>query len=882
MDSTKTDLAVPYRILLALSDDADAKLVAAMLGTVKSVLTCKITHISRLEEAVAVQREHPQDVAIVDLHLPDAPGFSGLDFFRRETNGLPVIVYAFGPGECSPSRAAQRGAHDLLVRGVFDAYLLVRAVRNAAERRRSREALRRHLDKLTRFQSALLDLAKRGEPDPEESFRRLCESAAATLDVERVGIWLFNPDHTEIVCRTLHTRSTAQSGNPATVILARDYPRYFAALEESRVVAADDARRDPRTSEFTEGYLTPLGITSMMDAPIRLHGVLVGVICHEHTGPAREWPLEDQEFASSVADLAALSLEAAERRRAEESLVEERNFTDAVLDSTDLLMVVLDAGGRVVRFNRAAAHLSGYSASDAVGKLFWEIFIAPEDSETVREIVATPATEAKGNQHEHAWLTRHGAHPFIAWSNTPLVGRGGMLRFSVITGIDISQRKALEEQLIHDAFHDSLTGLPNRALFLDRLGMVIRQTIRRRVHKFGVLFVDMDRFKIINDSLGHLLGDQFLIEICRRLEKCVRPGDTVARFGGDEFTILVDDVKSVADCTLVASRIHQQLSTPVRVAGQDVFSTASIGIAMSETGYERAEDVLRDADIAMYRAKAKGGASHEVFDRSMHSRAVELLRMETELRRAIERDEFQVFYQPVVTIDDGRVTGFEALIRWNHPERGLVPPLEFIRMSEETGMIIEIDRFVLREACRQLKDWRARIPGMGELSVSVNLSVKQFARPDLADHVRTAIREFGLDPAALRLEITETVLLDSSPSATDQLEQLHKEGFRIYLDDFGTGYSSLSYLHRFPVHTLKIDRSFVMGMKADGGGREIIRTIVALAQNLNLHVIAEGVETAMQRDALRELRCEFAQGYMFSRPVDSKKAEAMLNGKALP
>jgi diguanylate cyclase (GGDEF)-like protein/PAS domain S-box-containing protein len=882
MESTKTDLATPYRILLALSDAADAKLITGTLDSVKSVMSCKISVAATLQDALAAQVRDPHDVAVVDLHLPDAPGLGGIDRLRRDAQGLPVIAYAHTAAECSPSLAAQRGAHDLLVRGAIDPYLLVRAIRYAAERRRSREALRHHIDKLARFQSVLLDMAKRGTADPDESLRRLCDAAAATLDVERVGVWLFNQDHTEIVCRHLHSKSGKPAEASPAVIRASDFPRYFTALEETRVVAAENAQRDPRTSEFSDPYLKPQGITSMMDAPIRLHGTLVGVVCHEHIGPPREWPLEDQEFASSVADLAAVTLEAAERKRVEETLREERNFTDAVLDSTDLLLVVLDPGGKIVRINRAAGHLTGFTTPDVIGKVFWEAFAAPDDAETIREIVSNPPSEASGNQHEHSWVTRNGARPFIAWSITPLVGKEGTLRHSVITAIDISQRKALEEQLIHDAFHDSLTGLPNRALFLDRLGMVLRQTIRRRVHKFGVLFIDMDRFKIINDSLGHLVGDQFLIDIGRRLEKCIRPGDTVARFGGDEFTILVDDVKSVADCTLVAARIHKQLATPVRVSGQDVFTTASIGIAMSETGYDKAEDVLRDADIAMYRAKAKGGASHEVFDRSMHSRAVDLLRMETELRRAIERGEFKVFYQPVVTIAEGRITGFEALIRWNHPERGMVPPSEFIRMSEDTGMIIELDRYVLREACRQLKDWRSRLPDVEQLSISVNLSVKQFARPDLAEHVRGAIKEFGLDPAALRLEITESVLLESSASATDQLEELHEEGFRIYLDDFGTGYSSLSYLHRFPVHTLKIDRSFVLGMKPDGGGREIVRTIVALAQNLDLHVIAEGVETSMQRDALRELRCEFAQGFMYSRPVDSIKAEALLAGKALP
>ncbi|HEV3029110.1 MAG TPA: EAL domain-containing protein, partial [Planctomycetota bacterium] len=441
---------------------------------------------------------------------------------------------------------------------------------------------------------------------------------------------------------------------------------------------------------------------------------------------------------------------------------------------------------------------------------------------------------------------------------------------------DTTQRKLAEEQLIHDALHDALTGLPNRTLFVDRLSHRIRHSRREKDRLFGVLFLDLDRFKLVNDSMGHSAGDQLLIETSRRLEQAVRPGDTVARLGGDEFAVLLEDVTEPGDAVRVAERIQTSLKNPIKLEGQEVVSTASIGIAMSQTGYEKAEDVLRDADTAMYRAKSEGRARHEVFDSAMHARAVSLLKIENELRQAIEREEFRVFYMPIVSLATGRIDGFEALVRWQHPERGLVSPFDFMGVAEDAGLIIAIDRWVLRRACHEVRDWQKKYPDGDRLTVSVNLSAKQFHHSDLVETIRGAITDSGLPGESLGIEITEGVLIDNTSTAGEMLGEMRKLGARIYLDDFGTGYSSLSYLQRFPIDAVKIDRSFVSRLGPKAEGHEIVQAIVTLAHNLGMRVIAEGIESSEQLALLRRLKCGYGQGWLFSKPIPHEEACELL------
>jgi len=435
---------------------------------------------------------------------------------------------------------------------------------------------------------------------------------------------------------------------------------------------------------------------------------------------------------------------------------------------------------------------------------------------------------------------------------------------------------------------DPLTGLPNRLLFIDRVGRLVEHRKRHENHLFAVLFLDLDGFKMINDSLGHLIGDQLLLGVASRLEKCLRSTDTVARLGetftvarlgGDEFTVLLDDIKDPSDAKRAADRLMKALASPFLLGGKEVFTSVSIGIALSTSAYENPEDILRDADTAMYRAKSLGKARYEVFDADMRAGVMARLQLETDLRRALERGEFQNFYQPIVALDSGEIAGFEALSRWQHPTRGLLGPNEFIPVAEETGLIRELGWWNLREACRQISEWRAGSLANRHLTISVNLSAKQFLQPNLVEDIRKLLNELALPPEALKLEITESTVMTDPTGAVEMLQQIKSLGIRLAIDDFGTGYSSLSYLHRFPLDTLKIDRSFVSGMGDDGEGMEIARTILPMANSLRLDVVAEGVETIQQVALLQKLQCKYGQGYYFSRPLSAEGTAALLAGE---
>ena len=562
-----------------------------------------------------------------------------------------------------------------------------------------------------------------------------------------------------------------------------------------------------------------------------------------------------------------------ERLRAEAALREsEEKFRSLAEQSLQGIFVV--KRGRVAYANEMMANITGYPLEEFLRFDLTELeqIIHPADRPFV--VAAVDRFEIGDGQvspqSEYRLLSKSGVVKWVL-QQTRTVRFDGDLGVEGVL-VDITQRKRAEEQLLQSALHDPLTGLPNRASFYDRVDLALERSRGRSASPFAVLFLDLDRFKLINDGFGHQAGDRLLIEIAHRLRRAVRPGDTVARLGGDEFTVLIPDINGQSEAVSVADRIRDALATPFRVGDQEVFTTASTGIAISSPHYDTPDEILRDADIAMYRAKAEGKARHHMYDETMHPLVLNQLQMENDLRRALENDEFRLHYQPIVNTSSGRIVACEALLRWQHPERGLLPPSEFLSVAEETGLIIPIGEWVLRTGCLQASEWMRDHDAENSPAVSINLFSRQFTRTELVVYVGEILAEIKLPANRLQLEITESATIDVPELAIDVMRRLRNLGVKVHLDDFGTGYSSLAYLQRFAIDTLKIDQGFTQRLGSSGGGGiEIVETIIALARNLGMDALAEGIETREQLDIVRNLGCTYGQGFLFSKPKPPAK-----------
>ncbi len=579
-------------------------------------------------------------------------------------------------------------------------------------------------------------------------------------------------------------------------------------------------------------------------------------------------------------------------QRVRRQLIERDELFQLITENAADMIAVVDAAGNRLYNSPAYEKVLGYSEHELSASSSIEQ-IHPSDRERVLQAAANARSSGHGQRLEYRMRHKNGTWRILESTASPIQNGTGNLEKLVIVNRDITERKRAEEMLEHRALHDELTELPNRALFVDRLQHSLIRARRHSDYKFVVLFIDIDGFKVLNDSLGHAAGDELLIQVAHRLTASFRETDTVsrsgsapevnskltadglARLGGDEFTALLDDISQPSDAIRAARRILDKISLPFNIGGQQIVISASIGIAASSNSYDGAEDLLRDAEIAMYRAKQSGKARCEVFDPAMHSSAVRRLKLETDLRRGIEQGELLVYYQPIISLESGKIIGFEALSRWKTVQ-GMVSPAEFIPVADETGLILPMNRALYLESCQQLQSWQSKLKCTPPLTMSLNITPRQFSLPDLAKEMDVILTQSGIHPSTVNLEITETIAMGDADRAFSVLSDLKALGVRLSIDDFGTGYSSLSRLPRFPIDALKIDRVFISQMTSDHDNHEIVRLIVMLAHSLGLKVVAEGTEKQDEITELKHLKCEMAQGFLYSPPVDSTKAFELL------
>jgi len=768
--------------------------------------------------ALRVLEELKPDIVISDVMMPVMDGFALCEEIRRRPAGklLPVLMVTGLDDTESIHRAYEVGATDFITKP-FNRLVLSQRIRHMVRESKLVEDLRRSEAKNRALLSALPDVMFRIDKEGT-----ILESKASKD---------FDPRH-QVTGKKL-------------------YETLPLSVAQNTMKAVENA--------LTRGSTEHLEYQLILDGAVR--------------------HFEARVVASGQNEALSIVRDITERRMAENALREsEERYALAVEGASDGLWD-WDMRANEIHYSLRWKSMLGW-ADGEIGRSPDEWFrrIHPDDMEQFRILLnahlegASPHFEA-----EHRIAHRDGTYLWVLTRGIAVRDETGKPYRMAGSQTDVSDRRRAEDRLLRDALYDPLTGLANRTLLMDRIEQSLGRAKRSKEETFAILFLDLDRFKNVNDTLGHIAGDKVLTGVGQKLQSCVRPGDTVARIGGDEFVILLENITDLPTATMLTERIEHHLSQPMNLDGQDIVAPASTGIVVASGEYEKPEDVLRDADIAVYRAKATGRGCHIVFDQSMYQKTVALLELESDLRKAVERQELFLHYQPIVSLDTGSLVSLEALIRWQHPERGCVPPGEFIPLAEETGLIVPIGEWVLRKACSQISQWQ--ISRGSSPVVAVNISGHQLKQPDFAPVVKQILDEFGLSPDCIELEITESVLMENLERTNNVLAELRRMGLRLSLDDFGTGYSSLSYLQRFPVQKLKVDRSFILKLGIDPGSSEILAAIFQLAKGLGLDVVAEGVETHEAAFRLREMGCRLAQGFYFAMPTDAESLPLPCSGK---
>ncbi len=837
------------------------------------------------KKALEIIKSRPVSLILLDLELSDTTGLDVLRQLKELGISIPTILVTAHGSEQIAADAFHLGVQDYLLKPV-ETEKLDAAISRALTETRLRLETARLTEQLNEQINWLKELSRIGQSvtstlDLSLVLRRIVEASVQLTQAEEGFLALLDQNSGQLFLRAFKTLDESKI---RTMRLLVNDSLVGEVVKSGKPLRISNSSNEPKVKMST-GFL----VYSLLHVPIISKEKPLGVLSVNNRIRQRPFTPEDETMLSALADYAAVAIENAnlyqqaqyeisERKRVEQALREsEERYVLAIQGANDGIWD-WNLKSNQIHFSPRWKSMLGYIETEIGNDILeWFDRIHTEDVENVKlDLSAHLSGTASHFQNEHRMLHKDGKYRWMLCRGLAIRDNDRVVRRIAGSLTDISERKTTEAKLLRDAFFDRLTGLPNRALFLDRLKNAIERVKRKPEYLFAVFFLDLDHFKNINDTLGHPVGDQLLKEVGRILKTNLRATDTVGRLGGDEFVILLEDIKDPISVSSIAEWILRRFTAPILLPENEVFVTTSMGVVVSNTGYDLPEEILRDADIALYAAKERGKSTYAIFNLSMREKIIKRVELEADLRQAIDKNQFAIFYQPIYKLENSQLVGFEALVRWHHPKRGFIQPAEFIPFAQDSGLIITIDEWMLKQSTQQISLWKEKIPEASNLKVSVNLTEKLILQPDLAKNIKKILKASNLEGECLRLEITENAIMENTEAATQAIRNLQKLGIEVQLDDFGTGYSSLTHLLKLPVNALKIDRSFVQQIGLRNGNTEIIQTIIGLAHDLDMKAFAEGIETDNQLDILIAMDCDFGQGFLFSIPLRAEEAEKLI------